>query len=265
MSRAVDYLLGYVDMVFNQRSYTLHQVFFDGLAAEALINYYEHTKDNEATRDPRVAPAIRTILDWIIAQGWNGSLNALVINPDFRGPKCSWGCQEYNTDLINLTVHAFGWYWRLSGQDIYRHYGDMLFAHSLDSDISYSGKIFSQNYRNSFDYLRYRGITQSEVPIVRGPLGEQLRSVWVAEKIRGGTNATVTVYLKAAQSAPLTLNVTSSRPDILTVPATMTIPAGRTQASVWFTTKRVTADENVSISVNLGWATMSDSTVITTK
>ena len=152
LARLVDYLLGHYDRLFISRSYTIHQTFFDGLGAEALISYYELTKD------PRIPPAIKVMLDWTWDYGWNKSTYKLVYNPDPVGPKCSSLCQSYATELINLTAPAFAWYWSVTGDPVYQQRGDELFAHSLDTDISYSGKIFSVNYRWSPAYVRWRSM-----------------------------------------------------------------------------------------------------------
>lgn len=150
LSRSISYLLGDFDRLFVTRQYTINQLFFDGLASEALINYYD------LTRDARIPPAVKTMLDWAWDNAWNKSTHQLMINPEPLGPKCSWGCREYNTDLIHLTVPAFAWYWNVSGDPIYQERGDEMFAHALDSDISYSGKMFSHNYHWSNMYVKWR-------------------------------------------------------------------------------------------------------------
>jgi uncharacterized beta-barrel protein YwiB (DUF1934 family) len=150
LARTVDALIGQFDRLFVAKTYDSHQTFMDGLAAEALINYYE------LTRDPRVPPTIKLMLDWMWDYGWIKSQYQLIINPEPLGPKCGWGCQQGNTDLINLTVPAFAWYWSVTGDPVYQQRGDEMFAHSLDSDISYSGKIFSQNYKWSPAYVSWR-------------------------------------------------------------------------------------------------------------
>jgi hypothetical protein len=148
LSKAIDYLLGHFDMYFVSGNFEMHQLFTDGLAAAALIEWYEMTKD------PRIPQAIKVMLDWIWTKGWNGS--RLVYNPEPAGPRCPYNCQAYYTSLINLTVPAFAWYWNV-GKDLeIARRGDQIFSHSLDDDISYSGKIFSQNYRWSFDFVRWR-------------------------------------------------------------------------------------------------------------
>jgi hypothetical protein len=42
-----------------------HQTFMDGLGAEALISYYQ------LTRDPRVPPTVKAMLDWIWTNAWS--------------------------------------------------------------------------------------------------------------------------------------------------------------------------------------------------
>lgn len=151
LGRAIGFLLGHFRVLFETKNYSIHQLFYDGLAAEALIQYYE------LTRDPRIPPAIEKMLTWVWHNAWNHTTKKLLINPEPEGPKCSWGCQQYNTELINLVAPTFAWYWRHTRDPKYQLQGDELFAHSLDTDISYNGRIFSQNYRWSFDYVRWRG------------------------------------------------------------------------------------------------------------
>jgi hypothetical protein len=150
LARLVDYLLGHYDRLFVANDYELHQTFFDGLAAESLIQYYE------LTGDLRIPPTIKAMLDWMWDYGWDKAAHKMVYNPDPVGPKCSSLCQQYLTDLINLVAPAYAWYWRITGSQVYLARGDELFEHALDEDISWNGKIFSQNYRWSFDYVRWR-------------------------------------------------------------------------------------------------------------
>jgi hypothetical protein len=148
--RYVDYLIGHYDQIFVSKTYSIHQTFYDGLAAEAMIDYYEFTGD------PRIPPTIKIMLDWMYNTGWNKEKGKLIWNPDPLGPTCASSCQVYVTDLINLIVPSFAWYWSITGDPVYQERGDEIWSHALDSDISYSGKIFSQNYKWSFDYLRWR-------------------------------------------------------------------------------------------------------------
>ena len=150
MAKTASYLIGHFQILFRDGTYSLHQTFFDGLGAEALINYYE------LTADPRVPSVVKSMLDWIWTKGWDQNTCKLVYNPEPAGPKCTDGCQSYGTEWLNMIVPAFGWYYHTTGDRTYRDRGDILWSHALDTDISYSGKIFSQNFRWSFDYLYWR-------------------------------------------------------------------------------------------------------------
>jgi hypothetical protein len=152
LSRLIAYMIGHYNRLFVAKNYQLHQTFFDGLAAEALISYYE------LTGDPRILPTIKLMLDWLWDYGWDKSTHKMVYNPDPVGPTCASGCQTYLNDLINLVVPAYAWYWRVTGDTVYQQRGDELFAHALDTDISYSGKQFCQNYRWSLDYVQWRTV-----------------------------------------------------------------------------------------------------------
>jgi hypothetical protein len=155
LARVVDQLLGHFDLYFRvQDGYKQNQTFYDGLAAEALINYYELTKD------PRIPPTIKIMLDWMWEKGYNRKTGKLVYNPDPVGPRChpviDGGCMKYSANMMNLIIPAFPWYAMISGDDTYRERGDEMFSHSLDEPIDYSGKIFSQNYKWSFDFVKWR-------------------------------------------------------------------------------------------------------------
>ncbi len=150
LQQAAGYLINDFQRIFVLGGYTLHQPFFDGLAAEALIDYYELTQDS------RVPPAIQVMLDGDWANAYNQTTHKLAYNPDPPGPTCSVGCMEYDPDLTNLLVPAYAWFWSYSNNDVYRQRSDIMFGNALDTDISYSGKIFSQNYRWSFDYVKWR-------------------------------------------------------------------------------------------------------------
>jgi hypothetical protein len=148
LQRNVEWLLGHYNILFRTKDYDLNQTFFNGLAAEALIEYYERS------RDPRIPAAIKLMLDWTWEQCWTGT--SLITNPEPVGPKCEWGCQTGTRDLINLTAHAYAWYYMISGDVTYQQRGDEMWRYALETDISYNGKIFAQNYRDSLNYVKWR-------------------------------------------------------------------------------------------------------------
>ena len=150
MVKTAELLMGMLDSDFVSNRYIYQQIFMDGLAFRSLIEYYS------LTRDPRVPPAIKKGLDWIWTNAWIPSTRKLMVNPDPLGPRCEWGCQQGNSDLINLTAPAYAWYWSITRDPVYQARGDEMWNNSLATDITYSGKIFSQNFTWSFDYVKWR-------------------------------------------------------------------------------------------------------------
>jgi hypothetical protein len=148
--------------------FVTQQNFMTGLALKALTEYYDFSGD------PRVPEEVRLTLDYIWANAWNRSdifanyANKLLWHADdavpgsMMGPRCPFACRNTNDPnsaenaLINMVAPAYAWYWNLTGNDLYRQRGDKLFEHSLDQSISFHGKMFSQNYRWSFDFVRMR-------------------------------------------------------------------------------------------------------------
>ena len=65
LGQAAGYLLNDFQRLFATGGYKLHQPFFDGLAAEALIDYYE------VTHDSRVPPAIKLMVDGLWDKGYS--------------------------------------------------------------------------------------------------------------------------------------------------------------------------------------------------
>lgn len=160
MDRTVSILLGMFDQLFVSDTYVYQQTFMNGIGMRALIEYWELTKDS------RVPRAVKTGLDWIWANARDPISNWLYTNPDPIGPRCDWGCKgttEAATDLINLTAPAYAWYWSITGSATERARADELFARALDRDISYSGKVFSQNYTWSFQHVRWRSLLSGNV------------------------------------------------------------------------------------------------------
>jgi hypothetical protein len=151
-------LLSYTD---GTSRYSMNETFCDGLAMEALIGYYQITKDS------RVPYVVKRMLDNIWAN-YDRINHEIAYNPDPVGPHCAdatlwWGLGGGDCGLHaptfkilqNLIAGGFAWYWSISGDDTYRVEGDDLFQHTLDFP-PYSGKQFSQAYRWSFYYVNTR-------------------------------------------------------------------------------------------------------------
>jgi hypothetical protein len=260
LARAVDFALGHFDQLFVSKPWRFDQIFFDGIMAEALINYYE------LTGDPRIPPAIRSMLDWLWDNAYSPKKHALAYNP-LRVPP------SYTTVQSNLVIPAFAWYWQLTGNDTYRVRGDDLFEHALDEDISYSGKIFSQNYKWSFDYVRRRSSREMAYSTVHPEnntpdyvRGGQNR----APVVDAGVNQTLawpagTVSLSGTAVDPdgdsLTYSwskldgfgtVQFSQPDSLSTSATFSGP-GRYVLQLTAADRYVSASDTVVVTIGGGW------------
>jgi hypothetical protein len=150
MTTSASRLLGMMDAVRGDH-YNSQQTFMIGLAMRALIQYWEYTFD------PRVPVEIKAVLDYIWDRLWDRSRMRLIFNVAPRGAKCEVTCNPIaHTELINMVVPAFAWYWSITGDETYRERGDEMFSHSLDTSIDYHGKIFTQNYRWGIDYVLLR-------------------------------------------------------------------------------------------------------------
>jgi hypothetical protein len=143
LAKAVDNALGHFDHLFVSETWGFNQPFYDGLLAEALIHYYE------LSGDPRIPSAIKTMLDWLWENAYGAEKHAFAYHPT-RVPA------SYVNEQSHLIIPAFAWYWQLTGDPMYRERGDDVFAHALDVYPDWSGKVFNQNFRWSFDYVRWR-------------------------------------------------------------------------------------------------------------
>lgn len=122
----------------------INQTFYNGLAITALIEYYE------VFGDPRIPEVIRQYLDklWTL---WSNPVNGQIVYDSNTLPAI------WQTQLNLLSIPGFAWYGQLTGNLTYINEGDVLFKHFADTDLTYSGKIFTQNYYTSFDYVSWRG------------------------------------------------------------------------------------------------------------
>ena len=153
------YLLGMVDTLFSGPPMTtnalVHEDFFDGIAAEALIYYYDNWD-----ADPRIRPALEKVCRGVYRYLWDAKHHMMIYSPFPKNPgpvhSCVDLCQEEETTLMNLVIPAFWWTWRKTSNDDYRRMGDELFAHSLDEAINDKGKSYSQNYHWSITGVLWR-------------------------------------------------------------------------------------------------------------
>jgi hypothetical protein len=143
----VDLALGHLDQWFVSKTYDdAITPFMVGLTAEALIAWWDRTAD------PRVPLALRPALDWLWQNAWV---------PAERGFWYEWKKDAPSpgnpSPALNLLIApAYAWVYARTGEVRYREEGDQIFAGGVSSSFLDSGKNYSQNYRWSFDYVRWR-------------------------------------------------------------------------------------------------------------
>ncbi|MFZ4699215.1 MAG: hypothetical protein ACOYMG_04120 [Candidatus Methylumidiphilus sp.] len=153
-ARSVDFVLGMIDQMFVSKTDPYLKPFMTGLMAEALIQYYEETKD------PRVPPAIKALADGLWERAWMPDKKAFYYqNTD--SPLTA------SPDLNLLIAPAYAWLYKITGNPVYQQEGDLIFQGGVTGAWLAQGKQFSQNYRWSFDYVNWRlhpDITPPPVP-----------------------------------------------------------------------------------------------------
>lgn len=168
LATAVDILIGHMDQWFQSQTANYVQPFMVALAVEALRQYWE------ATADPRIPPLVKMAADqlWSVSfdsltnslmyYNYNASLGPPPPQPYTYDAQCSnyasfsVTCKGPSPDLNMLIVPIFGWAYQLTGQQVYRDHGDILFNAGASGAFLGAGKQFSQNYRWSGKYVAWR-------------------------------------------------------------------------------------------------------------
>jgi hypothetical protein len=116
-----------------------------GLLLEGIIKYHR------LTNDPVGRDSILMAVDDLRAR--------YLATGDFAGVSFVYlGCPVYTDgtpDLDNLISHAFGYAYRLTGQQIYRTVGTNIFNTSVADGVTYSHKHYDQQFRSSGYYPAY--------------------------------------------------------------------------------------------------------------
>lgn len=144
----VDFAFGHIEQWFVTGRYQRMAPFMFALTSEALIRYYE------ATNDPRVLPALKTGADWIWEHAWVASDRSFCYEylPSVAGNNCTAGAPDLNL----LIVPVYGWIYAQTGDSTYITKGDQIFSGGVEGAWLAQGKQFSQNYRWSMEYLKWR-------------------------------------------------------------------------------------------------------------
>jgi len=156
--------------------------FMFALTAEALISYYEWEVERGAAPDETIPNALRAAADFLwSARVTNGpNTGKAMWVPDVSGRSySSWGdlggsghgafryedcdCSPTGSrpsPALNLLIApAYAWLFKHFGDPAYLAMGDLIWEGGVglaQSAIRYSGKQFNQNYRWSFEYVKWR-------------------------------------------------------------------------------------------------------------
>jgi hypothetical protein len=135
--------IGHFEQWFVSGKAAYVQPFMVALSAEALIGYYELTGDN------RVPPILKLAADSLWENSWDPSTQSFLYdNGD--------GTSSPAPDLNLLIAPLYGWVYQQTADAAYRTMGDEIFAGGVQDAWLDGGKQFSENYRWSFDYLKWR-------------------------------------------------------------------------------------------------------------
>ncbi|MGH9189996.1 MAG: hypothetical protein ACRD0Q_08200, partial [Acidimicrobiales bacterium] len=157
LPQLVNQALGHVDQWFRSSTSSYVQPFMVGLTLEALITHYDKAQD------PRIPPAVKTALDWLWANAWIPRNKAFWYESTDRTSGAP--------DLNLLIAPAYAWVYQQTGDATYRDQGDEVFAGGVKGAHLAGGKHFNQNYRWSFDYVKWRtsSSNSSQKKRVQGP------------------------------------------------------------------------------------------------
>jgi hypothetical protein len=124
--------------------------FFVAITLQALIEAYE------LTPDPRIPPAIASILDLLWERAWRPSDHAFYYesaHPNSAAP-----------DLNLMIAPAYAWMYSRTEDQKYLERGDLIFSGGVMYAYLPGIKQFNQNYWWSFNYVKWR---QQKASIVR--------------------------------------------------------------------------------------------------
>ncbi|MDQ6734512.1 MAG: hypothetical protein M3Z35_10460 [Nitrospirota bacterium] len=146
VQRLVGLAMGHYDQWFISRTAEYVRPFMAALTAEALILWHEKT------HDPKVLPLLKTGADWMWDHMWVSGIDAF----KYTDKQMSHGGTEPAPDLNLLIVPLYGWLYKMTGDDKYCERGDKIFAAGVLGAQLNDPKHFNQNYRWSFDYVKWR-------------------------------------------------------------------------------------------------------------
>jgi hypothetical protein len=143
----VEAMMGQFDQWFQSKSSPIVQPFMVALSVQAMIQYYDKTKD------PRVFPLVQMAADSMWANSWNVGCQCFNYYADTPPDPTKISLSQ---DLNGLIAPVYGWVYMMTGNTKYRDEGDQVFNGTLGAYLD-GGKQFSQTYMWSGKYVDWRG------------------------------------------------------------------------------------------------------------
>jgi len=160
LSLLVSQALGHLDQYADPNKYV--KPFFIALTSQALIQYYEQVEAK-----PEIVSKLSNIAQIMWDRAWVESAGAMRYVD--KVVQAEGGDNAPTADLNLLIVPLYGWLGKVTHDPKWITYGDKLWTGGVTSIVngSHAGgayiwapKIFNQNYRWSFNYVRWRGEAQ---------------------------------------------------------------------------------------------------------
>ena len=129
--------------------------FMVAITAEALI----HAVEVGALDGAEVEGLLANAADWIWAKCWLPDAGAFA----YTDRQTDSGGREAAPDLNLLIAPLYGWLSMRTGEPRFLERGDAVFIGGVRGAFLGGSKQFNQNYRWSFDYLRWRGAQRAEI------------------------------------------------------------------------------------------------------
>ncbi len=120
--------------------------FMVALTSQALIQYYQYRKDE------RIPATIRLALDEMWNRAWKADEGAFIYQEKSYGT----GDEDSAPDLNLLIAPAYMWIGSHNNDDEFRSRAEQIFTYGVHKAFLGNGKHFNQNYRWSFDFIRWR-------------------------------------------------------------------------------------------------------------
>ena len=153
--------------------------FMAGLTAEALIDFYEWEVERGANPDSEIPDALAALADFLwtskVVHGPDAGKRMWVGDVGGKGPRWTdeggsgYGAFRYEDqersknstkpapNLNLLIAPLYAWLYKYYGDSTYIKKGDLIWEGGVAlANVGWNTKIFNQNYRWSFDYVKWR-------------------------------------------------------------------------------------------------------------